>query len=134
MLLSDTDVIHFVNENFVPCWQMVRPVPQVTISFGDGRTLKRTLAGNTVISILLPDGRVVDAFPGIYTPDDLVREVTNTLAFLKEHAGATPIKMTIPSPSGFMISTPSHIGAATEGLRVHLTDRYHLHRLCKWPP
>ena len=46
MLLSDPDVIRFVNENFVACWQMVRPVPQVTIDFGDGRRLRRTLGGN----------------------------------------------------------------------------------------
>src|SRR5260370_25733465 len=78
VLLSDPDVIRFVNENFIPCWQMVRPVPQITIEFGDGRKLKRTLGGNTVIEICLPDGRVVDAFPGLYTPEDFLSEAGPT--------------------------------------------------------
>jgi hypothetical protein len=84
--LSDPAVARLLNDAFVPCWESVRPVPQVTISFGDGRTLKRTLAGNTVISILLPDGHVVDAFPGVYTPAHLAGEINTTLAFLKERA------------------------------------------------
>src|SRR5205807_4692007 len=62
---------------------MVRPVPQVTIDFGDGRKLKRTLGGNTVMEICLPDGRVVDAFPGLYTPEDLLKEAGQTLELVR---------------------------------------------------
>src|SRR5215218_8067948 len=62
---------------------MVRPVPQVTIEFGDGRKLKRTLGGNTVIEICLPDGQVVDSFPGLYTPEDLLNEAGQTLALVR---------------------------------------------------
>jgi hypothetical protein len=83
VLLSDTRVARFINENFVPCWQMVRPVPKVTIDFGDGRRLKRTLGGNTLIEICLPDGRVIDAFPGLYTPEDFLKEAEETLAFVR---------------------------------------------------
>src|SRR6266576_694152 len=63
---------------------MVRPVPQVTIDFGDGRKLKRTLGGNTVIEICLPDGRVVDAFPGLYTPEDFLSEAGPTLEMVRK--------------------------------------------------
>jgi hypothetical protein len=83
VLLSDPDVIRFVNENFIPCWQMVRPVPQVTIEFGDGRRLQRTLGGNTIIEICLPDGRVVDSYPGLYTPGDLLNEVGQALELVR---------------------------------------------------
>jgi hypothetical protein len=83
VLLSDPEVIRFVNENFIACWQTVRPVPQVTITFGDGRTLKRTLGGNTVIEICLPDGRVVDSYPGLYTPEDLLKEAGQTLELVR---------------------------------------------------
>lgn len=83
MLLSDPQVARFVNDNFVPCWQTVRPVPQVTIDFGDGRKLRRTLGGNTVIEICLPDGRVVDSFPGVYLPQDLLAEATQTLELVR---------------------------------------------------
>jgi hypothetical protein len=84
VLLSDTRVVRFVNENFVPCWQSVRPVPQVTIDFGNGRKLHRTLAGNTVIEICLPDGRVVDSFPGIYLPEDLLGEARESLELVRQ--------------------------------------------------
>jgi hypothetical protein len=83
VLLSDARVIRFVNDHFVACWQTVRPVPQVTIQFGDGRTLKRTLGGNTVMEICLPDGRVVDSFPGVYMPDDFLSEAGQTLVLLQ---------------------------------------------------
>lgn len=39
-------------------------VPRVTIDFGDGRALPRTLAGITVISIYLPASRPIDTCPG----------------------------------------------------------------------
>jgi hypothetical protein len=83
VLLSDPEVIRFVNENFIPCWQMVRPVPRVTIEFGGGRKLTRTLGGNTVIEICLPGGQVVDSFPGLYTPEDLLKEAGQTLELVR---------------------------------------------------
>jgi hypothetical protein len=35
-------------ERFVLHWRSVRPVPRVTIDFGDGRKLDRTVTGNSV--------------------------------------------------------------------------------------
>jgi hypothetical protein len=69
VLLSDPRTAAFIDDNFVPVWESVRPVPKVTIDFGDGRVLKRTLKGNTVMYVCLPDGRVADLLPGVYTPD-----------------------------------------------------------------
>lgn len=94
MTLSSPEISRYINEQFVPCWQTVRPVPQVTIDFGNGKTLRRTLAGNTILSVCLPDGRTVDAMPGVYTPEALLQELRSTREFmqaaapdLKEHAG-----------------------------------------------
>jgi hypothetical protein len=75
--------VRLVSSNFVACWQTVRPVPLVTIQFGDGRTLKRTLGGNTVIEVCLPDGRVVDSFPGVYVPEDFLAEARQSLEFVR---------------------------------------------------
>jgi hypothetical protein len=82
--LSHPDVARVINEKFVPVWETIRPVPKVTIEFGDGRVLKRTLAGNTVISVCLPDGRVVDAFPGVYTPKDFLQQVQPALVLAEK--------------------------------------------------
>lgn len=78
-MLSDPEVSRLINEKFVACWDTVRPVPKVTIDFGNGKSLVRTLAGNTVISICLPDGRPLDALPGVYTPADFKAQLGPTL-------------------------------------------------------
>lgn len=70
MLLSDQATADLLKESVVAGWHEVRPVPKVTIDFGNGKTLKRTLAGNTVMYLCLPDGTVVDAYPGVYNPTD----------------------------------------------------------------
>jgi len=47
---------------------MVRPVPMITIDFGDGRVVTRTLRGNIAMYVCAPDGQVLDVLPGIYEP------------------------------------------------------------------
>ncbi len=94
-MLSDTRFISLVNERFIPCWESVRPVPKITIDLGDGRVIRRTLTGNTILSVLTADGRMVDALPGIYTPEDFLSEIRPVLDFLANPAacgGATPSK------------------------------------------
>lgn len=72
MLLSDDRMKKFLTEDVVPSWEKVRDVPKVTIDFGNGKVLKRTLKGNTVMYLCTPDGKAVDAFPGVYTPEDFL--------------------------------------------------------------
>jgi hypothetical protein len=69
VLFSRDDVSEFVNANFEPVWVMVRPVPIVKIDFGDGKVLTRTLHGNILTSVCTADGLMLDALPGIYTPE-----------------------------------------------------------------
>lgn len=82
MLFSNPEVQEFLEKNFVLTWNEVRPVPKVEIDFGDGKKLTRTLMGNTVIYVCRPDGTVVDALPGIYTPHDFLKEIKVSLAAL----------------------------------------------------
>lgn len=89
-MLSDPETAKLLNAEFVPCWDTVRPVPQVTIDFGNGRILKRTLAGNTVISVCGSDGRVLDAYPGVYTPIAFRGQVSETLGLFQKLATASP--------------------------------------------
>jgi hypothetical protein len=79
VLLSDKETASFIEENFVPSWEMIREVPKVTIDFGNGKVLQRTLAGNTVLYVCTPEGQVVDALPGIYTPEDFKKIVEPSL-------------------------------------------------------
>jgi hypothetical protein len=50
-------------------------VPKVTIDFGDGRTLERTLFGNVATYVTLADGRVIDVVPGLVDPVEYRRRL-----------------------------------------------------------
>lgn len=67
-LYANQEISEYLKSNFVLHWKSVRPVPKVTIDFGDGRVLHRTLTGNSIHYILTADGRPVDALPGLYSP------------------------------------------------------------------
>lgn len=75
-LYANEEVSKVLRERFVLHWKSVRPVPKVTIDFGDGRKLERTITGNSIHYILTPDGQVVDAIPGLYGPKAFVRHIT----------------------------------------------------------
>ena len=69
MLYPDPRINRVMRERFVLHWQSVRPVPIVTIDFGGGRVLKKTLTGNSAHVVLDPFGRPADALPGLFAPD-----------------------------------------------------------------
>ncbi|MFN7141760.1 MAG: hypothetical protein ACK4UN_20770, partial [Limisphaerales bacterium] len=66
-LYSNPKVSQYLKQNFVLHWKSVRPVPRVTIDFGDGRTIQRTVTGNSIHYILAADGTPIDALPGLYS-------------------------------------------------------------------
>lgn len=67
-LYPNEELGNYLRDHFILHWESVRPVPVVTIDFGDGRTLKRTITGNSIHYILDAQGRLVDALPGLYDP------------------------------------------------------------------
>jgi len=76
-LYPDAGVGKFLRENFILHWQSHRPVPKLTIDFGDGRTIERTITGNSVHYVLTPEGRVVDVLPGLYGPAAFLRAIVD---------------------------------------------------------
>jgi hypothetical protein len=83
-LYANEQVSKLLRERFVLHWQSVRPVPKLTIDFGDGRKMERTLTGNSIHYVLDSEGRLIDALPGIYGPRAFLRE----LARISSSAGA----------------------------------------------
>ncbi|MCB9919336.1 MAG: hypothetical protein H6832_13115 [Planctomycetes bacterium] len=80
MLFSDKNLAAYMSENFECAWQELRPVPQASIDFGNGRVLKRTLSGNVATWICMPTtssastsgasdpaNRVIDVIPALFT-------------------------------------------------------------------
>jgi len=54
-----------MTESFECAWQSLRDAPRARVDFGDGHVLDRTLGGNVLTWICLPDGRAVDILPGL---------------------------------------------------------------------
>jgi len=68
VLFSSAEVAKRINDTFEPAWETVRPVPTVTIDFGNGEKITRTLHGNIATYVCTADGKVLDILPGIYEP------------------------------------------------------------------
>jgi hypothetical protein len=75
VLYANASVSQALRERFVLHWQSERPVPKVTVDFGDGRRLVGTVTGNSIHYILDSQGRLVDALPGLYGPGAFLRRL-----------------------------------------------------------
>lgn len=75
MLFSSETIAKVINEKFEPVWVSVRDVPLVTIDFGHGHKITRTLNGNVATYALHPDGTVLDILPGIYAPEEYAQQL-----------------------------------------------------------
>jgi hypothetical protein len=85
-LYPNVEVSQVLRDRFILHWQSVRPVPKVTIDFGDGRKLERTLTGNSIHYVLDASGRPIDAIPGLYGPQAFLRQLQQSEAVVKTAA------------------------------------------------
>ena len=92
VLYPNEEVSTLLHDRFVLHWQSVRPVPTVTIDFGDGRKLERTLTGNSIHYILDSDARPLDALPGLYGPKAFVRGLLDAERLYKLPAGMNDVE------------------------------------------
>ena len=75
VLYPHAEINRELREKYILHWQTFRKVPIVTIDFGDGRKLVRTLTGNSIHYILDSQGRPIEAIPGLYGPPAFLREI-----------------------------------------------------------
>jgi hypothetical protein len=131
VLFSAPDVAKYISENFEPTWVSVRPVPKITIDFGNGKTMTRTVNGNVATYVLTADGSVIDVVPGIYAPSSYIsalssiRDQFNSLKSdsrplelkLKDyHARALVAANRPENPAALAGSTPSNPAVALEAV------------------
>jgi hypothetical protein len=76
-LYPDAQVSQLLREHFVLHWASERKVPRITIDYGDGRRLERTITGNSIHYVIDSKGRVVDALPGLYGAAAFARALRN---------------------------------------------------------
>ena len=84
VLYANEEVSKTLRDRFILHWKSVRPVPKVTIDFGDGRKLERTITGNSIHYILDSDGQPVDALPGLYGPKAFLKGLSQAEQPAKE--------------------------------------------------
>ena len=89
VLYPNAQVASMMRDRFVLHWQSVRPVPVITIDFGDGRKLERTVTGNSIHYVLDSDGQLIEAFPGLYGPAAFLRGLTDAEKLYTSIAGKT---------------------------------------------
>lgn len=87
VLYSNAAVSDYLREHYVLHWQSVRPVPKVTIDYGDGRKLERTLTGNSIHYVLDSQARPIEAIPGLYGPQAFLGALVNAEGLFKLIAG-----------------------------------------------
>ena len=75
ILYSNAQISKELRQRFVLHWQTVRAVPRITIDFGEGRKIERTITGNSIHYVLDTDGRLLDAIPGLYGPAAFLRAI-----------------------------------------------------------
>jgi hypothetical protein len=97
VLFAHPAVRDFIAANFVPAWESVRAVPTVTIDFGGGRTLKRTVNGNVATYICAPDGRVVDILPGLSTPEAFLQDLRTAFSMVQLSPKEVELMHRVPS-------------------------------------
>ncbi|BAY07641.1 hypothetical protein [Calothrix sp. NIES-2098] len=87
-LYPNAEISQFLRDRYILHWQSVRPVPKVTVDFGDGRKLERTLTGNSIHYILDSSGEPVDAIPGLYGPQAFLRQLVAGEKAVKEYSNS----------------------------------------------
>jgi hypothetical protein len=96
-LYANAEISARLRDHFVLHWQSVRPVPRITIDFGDGRKLERTITGNSIHYVLDGDGRPIDALPGLYGPKAFLQALTRA-----EEAAARYVALPSPEREEFL--------------------------------
>jgi hypothetical protein len=80
VLYGNAELSTWLKDHFVLHWSSERPVPKLTIDYGDGRKVETTIAGNSAHYVLDADGRVLDVIPGLMTPKAFRDELEGSLA------------------------------------------------------
>ena len=91
-LYANTHVANYLRQHFILHWKSVRPVPKVTIDFGDGRKIQRTITGNSIHYVLDSSGEIVDALPGLYGAKAFVAGLQNAEEVARNVAGKSQVE------------------------------------------
>lgn len=98
ILYPNAQISKYLQENYILHWKSERPAPKITIDFGDGRKIERTITGNSIHYILDGEGNVVDALSGLNSPQ-IFYEFLNTGNALARKPSQSQIDLAFGSPA-----------------------------------
>jgi hypothetical protein len=75
-LYPNGEISQKLRDRFILHWSSERPVPKLTLDFGDGRKLERTVTGNSVHYVLDANGMPIEALPGLYSPQAFLQQLS----------------------------------------------------------
>ena len=81
MTFSDSRVVDFINEHFIPVWESVSPVRVVTFELGEGRSVKGTVSGEIALYFCSPEGLVFDILPALQSPAATLEAMKKAASF-----------------------------------------------------
>jgi hypothetical protein len=90
VLYRDPRIHRVLRQDFVLHWESVRPVPLVTLDFGNGRRITKTITGNSAHLVLDSHGRLVDALPGLFDPDTFLALLAQARTFARADRRTLP--------------------------------------------
>ena len=151
MLYPEPRVARLLREAFVLHWQSVRPVPIVTIDFGDGRRITKPLTGNSLHLVIDPAGHPVDALPGLFDQETFLRLLlrAHAIACGKPRATLPPVIPARPrraveasmlAPTKHVVEAPLLRGVMPVDLEADTRTNLELHARIQalfpttWPP
>lgn len=85
-LYANEKVSAYLRDNFVLHWSSERNAPKITVDYGDGRVMHRTIAGNSAHYVLDFTGRPVDVLPGLFGPEAFMTELETSRSLAIEAA------------------------------------------------
>ncbi len=106
LLYPHPPINRVLRERFVLHWQSVRPVPRVTIDFGDGRRLVRTLTGNSVHLVLDGSGRPIDALPGLFAREVFVELLSGRRPSWPRQPVPRAVEASLLAPTKHVVEAP----------------------------
>jgi hypothetical protein len=87
-LYPNKEVNDALRNQFVLHWESICPAPRITVDYGDGRKLERTITGNSIHYVLASDGEPIEAIPGLYGPKAFLAQLNTATALARDYAGA----------------------------------------------
>lgn len=86
ILYPNAKISQLMRDHYILHWQSVRPVPKVTIDFGDGRKLEQTVTGNSIHYVLDGQGKPIEALPGLYAAPTFLKFLERSQQLNREYS------------------------------------------------